>query len=110
VQAVQAVSKKKSDITQFNLVLASSFIALQMGDIVTTSAGLGRGNAELNPLADSIFRLPLGFVLFAGVKMAVAFVVVVVLLRHPGRLNTGVLAVLTVLIGLVVVHNLLSLR
>jgi hypothetical protein len=96
--------------SQFNLVLSASLFSLQLGDILTTWIGIQNGHVELNPLADSIFRLKWGFWLFIGIKLLSIGLVLRLLLRLPNKAVATVwLAALTALTGLVVLSNLLTL-
>jgi hypothetical protein len=100
---------RQRESSQFNLVLAAALFALQIGDILTTHIGIQKGHVELNPLADSIFRLKWGFWLFIGIKLLSVGLVLRLLLRLPNKAVATIwLASLTALTGLVVLSNLLT--
>jgi len=91
-------------ITTRRLWLAGAIVVLNLADVVLTKAVLHNGGVEANPLMHSLMT---GMVAPVGLKMIVAGVVGLLLLRCPveSRLGERSVAVVVGLYGVIVVWN-----
>ncbi len=86
------------------LWLAGAIVVLNLLDVVLTKAVLHHGGVEANPLMHSLMS---GFAAPVGLKMVVAGIVGLLLLRCPigSRLGERSVAVVVALYGIVVAWN-----